>query len=225
MNAPSHVSPAPLSLLQVSEQGSSELAPTSAFVHVVLTADRFFSGQVAMEKAEELRRLALALENGGLSKSALALEGASLDVSTGVFTKSSSVTYRLRLHVTNLERLGDVFDAVAASKKAQLTHLTWVYPEGAPAALLRACAARANAKALAIAEALGIVLDGVHAVRDEAHEDLPSTPACYGGAPLTARKRGAGGSPSMAEEFGGLELAPKKRAFAKVYVDFRIKHA
>ena len=223
MNAPPPVPP--LSLLQVSEQGSSEIAPTSAFVHVVLAADRFFSGEAAMEKAEELRRLALALESAGLSKSALALEGASLDVSTGLFSKSSSVTYRLRLHVTCLDRLGDVFDAVAASKKAQLTHLTWVYPDGAPAALVRDCAARAKAKAETIAGALGIELDGVQAVRDEAHEDTPVAPAaCYGGIPM-ARKRGAGGgAPSISEEFGGLELAPKKKTFAKVYVDFRIKH-
>src|SRR5689334_13903950 len=125
------------SLLQVSEQASGEIAPSSVFVHVVLTADKFFSGNAALEKADELRRLAIALEASGLPSSALALEGASLDVSTGVFTRSSSVTYRLRVHVADLDRLGDVLDAVATCKKAQLTHLAWEYAAGIPESLVR----------------------------------------------------------------------------------------
>lgn len=212
-----------LSLLKVSEEACAEVAPASAFVHVVLTADRFFSGRAALEKAEELRRLAVALEAAGLPGDALALEGASLDVSSGVFVKSSSVTYRLRIHVKELDLLADVLDAIAACKKAKLTHLTWDYPESAPASLVRECAARAASKAETLAVALGITLRSIHAVRDEHHHELPPVDmlAAGYGAPMAMRARSAASS-SVAYELGGLELTPKKKVTARVYVDYVI---
>jgi uncharacterized protein YggE len=211
----------PPSLLQVSEHASEEIAPTSAFVHVVLTADRFFSGNAALEKADELRRLGAALEASGLPKDAIALEGASLDVSTGLFTKSSSVIYRLRVTVSDIDRLGDVLDAIAACKKAELTHLTWEYPTALRAALVRECAKRAAQKADVLADALGIELDGVHTVRDEQLAELPVTNMPLGtrGIPVASRK----GPASIASELASLDLAPKGKAFVRVVVDYRIR--
>lgn len=216
-----------VSLLKVAEEAWAEVAPSSAFVHVVLTADRFFSGRAAIEKAEELRRLAIALAAAGLPDDALGLEGASLDVSSGVFVKSSSVTYRLRIHVKELDRLADVLDAIASCKKAKLTHLTWDYPESAPASLVRECAARAAAKAETLAAALGIVLRGVHAVRDEQQDELPFSKVLAApeyGAPMAARSRGANHS-SVGYELGGLDLTPKKKVFTRVHVDYVIAQA
>ncbi|HSO39821.1 MAG TPA: SIMPL domain-containing protein [Labilithrix sp.] len=211
----------PLSLLQVSEQAQGEVAPSAAVVHVVLIADKLFSGTAALEKAEELRRLAVALQAGGLPEDAIALEGASLDVSTGLFTRSSSVTYRVRVQVADLDRLGDVLDAIAGCKKARLTHLTWAYPAGAPEVLVRECAVRAARKAEVLASALGVVLDGIHAVRDEVRAEAPIAETMLGGGDTVVPRKSR--ASSIADELGGLDLAPKRSALVRVFVDYRIK--
>ena len=80
-------------------------------------------------KAEELRKLAEALESRGIPKTALSLAGATVDVSSGVFTKSSSVTYRIRILIEDLDLLGSVLDVVSEAKKASLTRLDWNYDD------------------------------------------------------------------------------------------------
>jgi uncharacterized protein YggE len=212
------MSPNDRSILHVTEDAFGEIAPTSAMLHVLLTSDRFFSGRAALERAEEIKRLVVSLMARGIPDDAVALEGASLDVSSGLFTKSSSVTYRLRVHVRDVDRVGDALDAVADCKKATLTNLTWDYA-GASAGtkLLEECAARAMARAKALAGALGVAIEGVHAVREqEIGEAAPMMP--MGGAPMMAmRARG-----SIASEIGGLELAPKKKVGVRVELDCRL---
>jgi uncharacterized protein YggE len=216
---PSCAAASPLSLLTISEEASSEVTPIAVDIHVVLTADRFFSGRAALEKAEELRRLVIGLGAAGLPEDAVSLEGASLDVSSGIFAKSSSVTYRVKVHLLDMDRLGDVLDAVAACRKASLSHLVWVYPRSAPLTLVRECSARAAAKAEALASALGFELAGVHSVRDEEHAVAPPSHAPCGGfgAPAPARARAA--SSSLAQELGGLDLLPKKSVTTRVQVE------
>lgn len=219
---PASATSSSLSLLTVSEEASTEVTPTAVDVHVVLTADRFFSGLAALEKAEELRRLVIGLAAAGLPDDAVSLEGASLDVSSGIFAKSSSVTYRVKVHLLDMDRLGDVLDAVAACKKASLSHLVWVYPTSAPLALVRECSMRAAAKAEALASALGFELGGVHSVRDEEHAFAPPSHAPYGGLGAPAAARGRMASSSVAQELGGLDLLPKKSVTTRVQVEYLI---
>jgi hypothetical protein len=214
-----------VSLLQVSEQQWGEISPRAAYVHVTLTASKLFSGRSALEKAEELRQLANELEARDLPKGSLALEGVSLDVSTGLFSRSSSVTYRVRIHVEDVDRLSDVLDVVAAAPKATLSHLTWDYSGPAPvnAALLAECARLAAAKANALAEALGVVLDGAHSVREERMED--GAPPRMGGGGYDAPMAAGSRSSSIATELAGLDLAPTKRIGVRVVLDYRIRAA
>jgi hypothetical protein len=208
----------------VSEEAWTDIGPSAAMVHVVLTASRLFSGQAALRKAEEIRALAIALEACGLPDDALALEGAALDVSTGLFTRSSSVTYRLRIEVRDLDQLGEVLDAVARAKQARLTHLAWEYPVGVPASLLRECAERALAKAEILAAALRLTLAGVQSVRHTRTNAALDVPVPCGGVMPAMRSRGAG-APSIASELGSLELAPKRRVNVELYLDCRIAPA
>jgi len=209
------VTPTNPPLLEVHDSATGDVSPTSAFVHLVLSCDRFFSGSAAFEKAEDLRRLATALAARGIPQSALALEGVSVDVSSGVFTKSSSVTYRVRIVIENLELLSSVLDAVGETKKASLTHMEWNYDDNSleEHALIRKAGARATAKARVLAESVGATLGPLRSIREERIEPTVRErgPAMLTAAPPMRRR-----SESVAEELGGLELAPKKRITIRV---------
>ncbi len=90
--------------LVVAEEAWEDVRPTAAILRVALTADCFFSDRAVLEKAEELRRLVAALNARGIPAEAVSLEGATLDVSSGLFTRSSSVTYRVRILVKDVGR-------------------------------------------------------------------------------------------------------------------------
>ena len=205
-------------VLEVSDSATGDVSPTSAFVHVVLTSDRFFSGRAAFENAEELRRLASLLAARGIAESGIALEGASVDVSSGMFSKSSAVTYRVRVLVQSPELLPGVLDAVSETKKASLTNVEWNYDDNAAEehALLRTAGERAVAKARVLAESVGGRLGPLQSVREE-RANLPVTDPAPFGAPMMARAR-----TSVAQELSGLELAPKRRVTVRVSVVFAL---
>src|SRR5688572_4954623 len=137
--------------IHVSDEAWGDIKPRAALVHVTLTADKLFSGRAALDKAVELRRLVTGLTEHGLPETALSLAGAALDVSTGLFTRSSSVTYRVRIRIDDPDRLADALDAVAQCKQARLTHIEWDYAGSANDELLVECAIRTMAKAKRIA--------------------------------------------------------------------------
>jgi uncharacterized protein YggE len=217
--------PAP-SLLHVTEQAHGELRPRAATLHVTLTAFRFFSGGAALAKSEELRKLVDALVACGVPETAVSLAGASLDVSTGLFSRSSSVTYRVRVHVTELDLLASVLEAISSAKQATLDRIAWDHGHDGPDGvdqLLAECAARAAAKARRLAAALGATLDGIHEVHEEQLGDSAPRPfdddvrmarvvAC-----AKARARS-----SIDHELAGLELAPPRPITVLVRVAYRL---
>jgi uncharacterized protein YggE len=210
------------SLLHVTEQATGELPPRAATIHVTLTASKLFSGRAAMTKSEELRLLADALTERGLPEAAVSLEGAAIDVSTGLFSRSSSVTYRVRIQVTDLELIAGVLDAIASARQAKLTHIDWDHGSGSDD-LVAACAERAAAKARRIAAALGTTLGDVHEVREEQIVERPSEVAAMfamhamDGHVATMKRRA-----SIGAELAGLDLAPTKPIAVRVTVAYRL---
>lgn len=209
------------SLLHVTEHAWDDARPRGAAVHVTLTASKLFSGRAALTKSEELRRLVDALGARGLPEDAVALEGAQLDVSTGLFTRSSSVRYQVRVQVTDLERLADVLEVIADSKQATLTHITWDHA-GATDELVAACGARAAAKATRLATALGVTLGDVAEVHEEELADTQPAPVSFVDASLPSPRAVAYRQRSVAHELVGLELAPTKRVGVRVHVAYRV---
>lgn len=210
-------------LLHVSEQASEEVAPVAANLDIILTSDSFFSGRAAFEKATELKQLTRALAARDIPLDAVSLQGASMQVETGIFTRSSHVTYRVRIHVKNVERVADALDAIAESKKATLYSTTWDYGDGVPPALLARCTKNAMTKAAAMAEALGVEIDNVHEIREDGvggAPEYPVAPMSYSGLP-----GGAGamkGRASIASEVGDLELAPRRKVTVKVTLQLEV---
>lgn len=211
-----------LAVIEAVDSAKADISPISASVHITLTGDKFFSGNAAFSKAEELRKLAEALEGRGIPKAALSLVGATVDVSSGVFTKSSSVTYRVRIVVEDLELIGSVLDIVSEAKKASLTRLEWNYDDYSEEErqLLRTAGQRAAAKARALAESVGQKLGALHSAREERIAETPQRGevAHLGAAPPMMRARN-----SVAEELGGLELAPKRQVMVRVAVAYLVE--
>jgi len=212
-----------LALIEAVDSAKADVSPTSAAIHVTLTDSKFFSGAAAFSKAEELRKLADALEKRGIPKTALSLSGAAVDVSSGVFTKSSSVTYRVRIELEDLDLLGSVLDVISEAKKASLTRLDWVYDDSGAEErqLLRTAGERAAAKARVLAESVGGKLGPLHSVREERlPERAQFEEKERGFAPMMARARASG---SIAEELSGLELAPKRQVTVRVAVAYLVE--
>lgn len=207
-------------LIHVSEQAWGDEKPRAALIHLTLTADKLFSGHAAFEKAVELRRLVAALAERDFPESAVALEGAMLDVSTGLFTRSSSVTYRVRIRIDDLERVPDAIDAIAESKQARVSHLEWDYTASVSDELLAACATRAMAKAKRLASALGVTLGGVHEVREELIGDEPMHPQPL--ASMAFADHAAMRRRSVGTELVGLELAPTRKVGVRVKIAYAI---
>lgn len=195
----------------VQEQAEGEIPATAGYFHVVLAGDKFFSGSAVWREAAEVRRLVEATTARGLAEADWSLEGMSLDVSTGLFTRGSSVTFRLRFHLRDVQRTRDVLDVLADAKKCQLTHIEWDYSGGSEerTALLRTAVLRAKAKAEAIAVTLGLSVQSIDEVQDRVSTDvgLHVTRAPGGGYGSMQRSR----SSSPGAELAGVELAPNQR--------------
>ncbi|HSL43988.1 MAG TPA: SIMPL domain-containing protein, partial [Anaerolineales bacterium] len=77
--------------------------------------------------------------------------------------KSSSATYRLRIHLEKLDPLAEVLDIIASQKNATLERIEWKYPEEeAGERGLEAAIAKAKSKAEKVAAAMGVKLLGVY---------------------------------------------------------------
>lgn len=208
-------------LIHVSEHAWGDEKPRAALIHVTLTADKLFSGHAAFEKAVELRRLVMALGERDFPESAVALEGATLDVSTGLFTRSSSVTYRVRIRIDDIERVPDAIDAIAESKQARVSYLEWDYAASVSDELLTSCVTRAMAKAKRLASAIGVALGGVHEVHEELVIDEPMYPhprTSMALADHAVKMRKSAGS-----ELVGLDLAPTRKIGVRVKVACTLK--
>ncbi|MDQ3339113.1 MAG: SIMPL domain-containing protein [Myxococcota bacterium] len=198
------------------------MRPRAATVHITLTGSKLFSDRSALTKSEELRRLVETLHERGLPNDAIGLEGATLDVSTGLFSRSSSVTYRVSVRVTDLEKLPTVLETVAEAKQATLTHIQWDYAGGASDELLAQCATRAVAKAKHLAATLGVTLGALYEVHEEELGEHAQPYVSSYGYPVAARSRGGGAMAGMSNELAGLELAPAKQVGVRVRLAYRV---
>jgi uncharacterized protein YggE len=102
--------------------------------------------------------------------------------------------------------------------------LDWNYDDGGQEErqLLWKAGERAAAKARVLAESVGGKLGPLYSVREERiaekrHEEVP-----FGAVAAPARMRASG---SIAEELGGLELAPKRQVTVRVAVSYLIEQA
>jgi uncharacterized protein YggE len=122
------------------------------------------TGRAALSKAREVHGLVESLGQVGIAEDLIFVERISASAQSGIFSKSSSARYSLRVRCRNLEKLGDILGAVTSQKNVTMGRIEWGFDEGSAASARRLarCAAIAKQKAQAVAEALGVRLGAPH---------------------------------------------------------------
>ena len=139
--------------IKVSVAHHEEIFASHANLHVTVRGSSVVSGNEAMKKAREVNQLVEALTHFGLSPDSVQLLGVYIETSSGTLLKSSSATYRLRVHLETLESLAEVLDIIASQKNATLERIEWKYPEqDAQERGLESAIAKAKAKADGLTE-------------------------------------------------------------------------
>lgn len=149
--------------IKVSVAHREEIFASHANLHVTVRGSSVVSGNEAMKKAREVNQLVEALTHFGLSPDSVQLLGVHIETSSGTLLKSSSATYRLRVHLETLDSLAEVLDIIASQKNATLERIEWKYPEqDAQERGLESAIAKGKAKAEKVASAMGVKLLGVY---------------------------------------------------------------
>jgi uncharacterized protein YggE len=205
-------------LLQVVVTHEDELAATHADLRVTVRGSSLVTGDAALKKAREVAAMVQALAAVGIAEDAIRVEDISVQVESGLLTKSSSATYTLKVRCTKLDSLADVLGAVTAQKNAEIGHIDWGYaePDELRTRWLVDCAARATERARQIAAALGVRLLGVHTFGEpDVQAASPTEYAPRGMLGGTARAR-------MGAADLGLSVAHNKKIVVRVVAAFRI---
>jgi uncharacterized protein YggE len=206
-------------LIHLAEEAEGETPATEAHLFVTLTGTRLFSGGAAVREAAEVRQLVEAFRGAGARDEDVTIENVTLQTTKGLVTRSSSATIRLRARCRNLTAFPAFLDVLADAKNVQLTGTQWVYAneEGARLTCLRRCIAQARAKAEAVADELGVALDGVASLeeRPSVTEVRPPAMAAPVGPPMAMRAR-------VATELEGLDLAPSRKVRVRIAVVYRM---
>ena len=206
--------------IQVSEEHTGDIPASSAKLFVDVQGSRLFSGGSAATEAAEVRRLIDALVAAGAGPKDAEIVNVHLDVQKGVFSKSSSATYSLRILCPDPGRLTSLLDAIADQKNCTLQRVAWDFggTNERRAEWLALCAGRARAKASAIAAALGHELAGVERIVEERTPEAELRVQTLGAVPGMARR-----SVSVSDELGGLELSPRRALTVKLTAYFRLR--
>lgn len=164
--------------IKVSASHREEIFASHANLYVTVKGSSVVSGNEAMKKAREVSQLVEALTGAGLNAEAVQLLGVHIETSSGALLKSSSATYRLRVHLESLNPLTEVLDLIAAQRNATLERIEWKYPEDeAREQGLEAAIAQAKAKAEKVAAALRVKLLGVYEFMENTFdEERPPMP-------------------------------------------------
>lgn len=164
--------------IKVSASHREEIFASHANLYVTVKGSSVVSGNEALKKAREVSQLVEALTRFGLSADAIQLLGVHIETSSGALLKSSSATYRLRVHLRNLDSLTEILDIVASQKNASLERIEWKYPEDeAHEHGLEAAIAKGKAKAEKVAAAMGVKLLGVYEFMENTFdEERPPMP-------------------------------------------------
>ncbi|HSL30836.1 MAG TPA: SIMPL domain-containing protein [Anaerolineales bacterium] len=164
--------------IKVSASHREEIFASHANLYVTVKGSSVVGGNEAMKKAREVSQLVEALTRFGLSQDAVQLLGVHIETSSGALLKSSSATYRLRVHLQSLDSLTEILDIIASQKNATLERIEWKYPEeAAQEHALEAAIAKGKAKAEKVAAAMGVKLLGVYEFMENTFdEERPPMP-------------------------------------------------
>jgi uncharacterized protein YggE len=207
-------------VIEVFAEHEDDVAAESVDLFVDVDGASLVTGRAALNKAREVHQLVESLAVAGVAEDQIFVESIQASTTSGMFSKSSSARYSLRIACRNLERLGDVLGAITSQKNVRLGNMEWGYDESpaASARRLAACAGIAMLKARAVAEALGVRLGPAHQAR-EVTPKLPE-PVPFGAAPGGFAR--AARASVMSQEDLGLSVSHHKKVVTRLLASFRV---
>jgi len=175
--------------IKVSVSQREEISANHANLFVTVKGSSLVSGDQALKKAKEVSQLVEALTSFGLSPEAIMLQGVHIETSSGTLLKSSSATYRLKIHCEKLEQLAELLDIIASQKNATMERIEWKYPEDAARERgLETALGKAKSKADKVAQSLGVKLLGVYDFIENIYdEEMPHLQFAAQAMPMKAR--------------------------------------
>jgi uncharacterized protein YggE len=208
-------------LIEVRAEHEEDEAADKVDLYVDVEGSSLFTGRAALSKAREVHALVESLGQVGIAEDQIFVERISATTTSGIFSKSSSAHYSLRVRCRNLEKLGDVLGAITSQKNVTMGRMEWGFDESpaAGAQRLARCAAIAKQKAQAVAEALGVRLGAPHRASEvvpggaEAHAYPPAAGAVFAG---VARA-------SVSQADLGLAVTHHRKVTTRLSAAFRIE--
>jgi len=177
--------------IEVSGFYEEDLLAHAADLHVTVHGSSLVTGRAVLSKAKEVAAMGESLRQVGVTDAQIQVVSVRAEVKSGLLTKSSSATYELKVHCSDLEQLPAMLGAVTSAKNAELGSLEWLYAKDAAhqGRLLGEAAAIARHKALAIANALGVSLGKPLEAREVSANDATHEHTRMAGAPMMMRAR------------------------------------
>jgi hypothetical protein len=165
-----HVKP---DCIYVRESFSEDIVAEKADLRVVIRGMSMFTGDAALRKAGEVRQLVREMTAIGVAENDIGLADVRAHVESGLLRKTSGVTYVLKIRCSELERMADLMGIITAQRNAVLEEIAWIYPDLQPKhdECLARCLQASREKAVMIAQALGVSIDGVHEMTEESNND------------------------------------------------------
>lgn len=205
-------------LIEVQAEVEDDEAADKVDLYVDVEGSSLFTGRAALSKAREVHALVESLGQAGIAEEQIFVESIAASAQSGIFSKSSSARYSLRVRCENLERLGDVLGAVTGQKNVTMGRMEWGFDESpaASAQRLARCAAVARQKAEAVAEVLGVRLGAPHRVCEVA----PGPARAHGYPAPAAAVLASRARASMRQEDLGLPITHHRQVTTRLAAAF-----
>ncbi len=192
-----------------------------ADILVSVAGASLFSGAVALQKAREVAELVAALQTIEIEESRIKVESVRAQNNSGTFSKTSSVSYELRLENVPLELVADAVGVITSAKNAILGSVQWRFPDETPLRdeLRAKCLADALSRAKAISQTLGVRLIGVYELNEvwQGTRDQISPTHLVGERNSAAMMRSR-----VSEEELGLAISHAETVTLQLNIQFRI---
>lgn len=205
-------------IIKISETAEKYIKAAAAKLHLQITGENFVYGNAALEKSAEVKSLVDDLNQIGVGGENVMVKDVSVQTETGFFNKSSKGTYKITVHVKDLELMPNALGAVAEQKNCRLTLTEWIFDEDeARIELAREALVKAKRKADSMADAVGYKIVGIKNCSDVYNELPKSQPAAADYQMLRARADYAAAPTDI-----GTGFQNENKVSAQVFVEFII---
>ncbi|PQV64411.1 Protein of unknown function (DUF541) [Abditibacterium utsteinense] len=207
-------------IISIEAAQSARVEAERADILVTVAGASLFSGAMALQKAREVAELVAVLKTIGVEESQIKVEGVRAQTQSGTFSKTSSVSYSLRVENVPLSRIADAVGAITGARNATLNHLEWRFADETPLRddLRERCLQIAIQRAGNIAQTLGVRLIGVYELNEEWQGTRDETPDLHQQYDGMARAR----SVRVSEEELGLSISHAETVHLKLTIQFRV---